>query len=431
MTPQISQRPGRGRALIWRLVAGTGAGVAALAVPALPSAGAATMTHNTIGAGPAVPAATGGMLRTWGFNADGELGNGKTDNSDVPVKPELPAGTKITEVRGGCDFTIALTSTGKVFTWGSNSLGQLGTGVTGGASPVPAPVAMSAGVKIKDVRAGCQHALALTTTGQVYAWGSGFTGQLGDGLLSDFNHPVLVDIPPGVKITQIAAGGFHNLALASSGTAVFAWGRNTSGQLGDPNVDKSASPLLVPLAAGTIVKGLAASDSDSLAVTSTGQALVWGDDSFGQLGDNFAHSRSATPVFASVPPGVEVVGAVAGDEHFLARTANGLVLGWGLDIEGEVGDGNFNGQGVGVPTFADLPGGVTVKALAAGVKHSYALTSQGTILAWGQGNSGELGNGMFSNSLTPVQVRLPKTLVVTAISGGPDSGVGSAIVHQR
>jgi alpha-tubulin suppressor-like RCC1 family protein len=122
-------------------------------------------------------------------------------------------------------------------------------------------------------------------------------------------------------------------------------------------------------------------------------------------------------------------GAVAGSDHFLARTANGLVLGWGLNIEGQVGDDSFTDRGV--PTFADLPNGATVTALAAGNKESYALTSQGKVLAWGQGNSGELGNGAFSNSLTPVQVRLPKTLVVTAISGGPGGGVGAAIVHPR
>ena len=317
---------------------------------------------------------------------------------------------------------------GTVLTWGDNSLGQLGDGATGGRSLIPVHAAIPAGIKIKAVRAGCRHALALTTTGQVLAWGSNFAGQFGDGLFSDSNRPVAVAMPPGVKITQIAAGEFHNLALASTGTTVFAWGRNQFGQLGDGNLDNSASPVLV-LLADTIVKSLAASFGDSLAVTSTGQVLVWGDNSHGQLGDNFALARSSSPVSATLSAGVEVVGAVAGSDHFLARTANGLVLGWGLNIEGQVGDDSFTDRGV--PTFADLPNGVTVTALAAGNKESYALTSQGTVLAWGQGNSGELGNGAFMNSLTPVQVRLPATLVVTAISGGPGGGVGAAIVHQR
>src|SRR5262245_4692121 len=165
MTQQTSQRHGRARALIWRLIAGTGTVAAAMAVPALPSADAATMAHDAASAGPAAAAAAGGTLRTWGFGGDGELGNGNTNNSGVPVKVKLPAGTKVTEVRAGCDFTIALTSTGTVLTWGDNSLGQLGDGVTGGRSLVPVHAVNPTGIKIKTVRAGCQHALALTTTG--------------------------------------------------------------------------------------------------------------------------------------------------------------------------------------------------------------------------------------------------------------------------
>src|SRR5262249_15810784 len=262
-------------------------------------------------------AAAGGMPRTLGYNADVDHVNGNTNNSYVPVKFKLPAGTKVTEVRAGCDFTIALTSTGTVLTWGDNSLGQLGDGVTGGRSLVPVHAVIPTGIKIKAVRAGCQHALALTTTGQVLAWGSNFAGQLGDGLFSDSNRPVAVAMSPGVKITQIAAGEFHSLALASTGTAVFAWGRNQSGHLADGSLDNSASPVLV-LLANTIVKSLAASFGDSLAVTGTGQVLVWGDNSHGQLGDNFALARSSSPVFAALSAGVEVVGAVAGSDHFLA-----------------------------------------------------------------------------------------------------------------
>src|SRR5215468_1288035 len=161
MTQQTSQRHGRARALIWRLIAGTGTVAAAMAVPAPPSADAATMAYGAASAGPyAAAAAAGGTLRTWGFDGDGELGNGNTNNSGVPVKVKLPAGTKVTEVRAGCDFTIALTSTGTVLTWGDNSLGQLGDGATGGRSLIPVHAAIPAGIKIKAVRAGCRHALA-------------------------------------------------------------------------------------------------------------------------------------------------------------------------------------------------------------------------------------------------------------------------------
>jgi alpha-tubulin suppressor-like RCC1 family protein len=267
MTQQANEPRGRARTLIWRLVAGTGAAVAALAIPALPAAGAATTPHGGASAGPDVAAVTTpGTLRGWGFNGDGEIGNGTTNNSDVPVKVKLPSGTKITEVRQGCDFTVAATSTGSVLTWGDNTFGQLGNGTTGGLSTVPVKVSLPSGIKITHVRAGCHHALALTSTGRVLAWGYNFFGQLGDGLNTDSNVPVFVDMPQGVKVKAITAGQYHNLALASNGTAVFAWGRNEFGQLGNGTRTDSNTPVLVTLG-GVTLTGLTATFGDSLAVT--------------------------------------------------------------------------------------------------------------------------------------------------------------------
>jgi alpha-tubulin suppressor-like RCC1 family protein len=373
MTLKPSERRSRGRALIWRLAAGTSAAVAALAIPALPAARAATLPHGGAGAGPDAAAATGGTLRGWGFNGDGEIGNGTTNSSDVPVKVKLPSGTKITQVRAGCD-----------------------------------------------------HAIALTSTGRVLAWGYNFFGQLGDGLNTDSNVPVFVDMPQGVKVKTITAGQFHNLALASNGTAVFSWGDNRDGQLGNGTQTNSNTPVLVTLG-GVTLTGLTATFGDSLAVTTQGQVLTWGDNAFGELGDNLALADATTPVFAQIPPGVKVVGAVGGSFHFLARTDTGDVLAWGDNTFGQLGDGTFTQRNV--PAFADVPSGVT--QLGAGNRHSLALTSQGQVLDWGQGADGELGNGTFVGSPTPVQARIPTNLVVTGIGSGPGTGTSMAIVHKK
>jgi alpha-tubulin suppressor-like RCC1 family protein len=427
MTQQANEP--RGRTLIWRLVAGTGAAVAALAIPALPAAGAATMPHGGTAVGPDVAAVTTpGTLRGWGFNGDGEIGNGTTNSSDVPVKVKLPSGTEVTQVRQGCSFTVALTSTGSVLTWGDNSFGQLGNGVTGGHSTVPVKVSLPSGTKVTQVRAGCLDALALTSTGRVLAWGYNFFGQLGDGLNTDSNVPVFVDMPQGVKVKAITAGWFFNLALASNGTAVFSWGDNRHGQLGNGTQTNSNTPVLVTLG-GVTLTGLTATFGDSLAVTTQGQVLTWGDNGFGELGDNLALADATTPVFAQVPAGVKVVGAVGGSFHFLARTDTGDVLAWGDNTFGQLGDGSFTQRNV--PTFADLPPGATATTLGAGNRHSLALTSQGQVLDWGQGADGELGNGTFVGSPTPVQAQIPANLVVTALGSGPGTGTSMAIVHKK
>jgi alpha-tubulin suppressor-like RCC1 family protein len=429
MTLEANRPRARGRALIWRLAAGTGAAVAALAIPALPAAGAATAPHGGARVGPDIAAVTTpGTLRGWGFNGDGEIGNGTTNNSDVPVKVKLPSGTKVTQVRQGCSFTVALTSTGSVLTWGDNSFGQLGNGAVGGRSTVPVKVSLPSGTKVTQVRAGCLHALALTSTGRVLAWGYNFFGQLGDGLNTDSNVPVFVDMPQGVKVKAITAGQYHNLALASNGTAVFAWGRNQFGQLGNGTFTDSNTPVLVTLG-GVTLTGLTATFGDSLALTTQGQVLTWGDNSFGELGDDLALAHAATPVFAQVPAGVKVVGAVGGSFHFLARTDSGDVLAWGDNTFKQLGDGSFTQRNV--PTFVDLPPGATATTLGAGNRSSLALTSQGQVLAWGIGSSGELGNGTFVGSDTPVQTQIPANLVVTALGSGPGNGTGMAIVHKK
>jgi len=428
MTLETSEPRRRTRALIWRLAAGASAAVAALAIPALPAAGAAAIPHSGASAGLDATAVTSGTLRGWGFNGDGELGNGTTDSSDVPVKVKLASGTTVTQVRQGCDFTVALTSTGSVLTWGDDTFGQLGNGTTGGVSTVPVKVSLPSGTKVTQVRAGCHHALALASTGRVLAWGYNFFGQLGDGLNTDSNVPVFADMPQGVKVKAITAGQYHNLALASNGTTVFAWGRNEFGQLGNGTRTDSNTPVLVTLG-GVTLTTLTATFGDSLAVTTQGQVLTWGDNGFGELGDDLALAVATTPVFAKVPAGVKVVGAVGGSFHFLARTDTGDVLAWGDNTFGQLGDDTFTQRNV--PTFTDLPPGATATTLGAGNRHSLALTSQGQVLGWGQGSSGELGQGSFIGSDTPVQAQIPANLVVTALGSGPGTGTSMAIVHKK
>src|SRR5262249_24994318 len=144
--------------------------------------------------------------------------------------------------------------------------------------------------KITQVRAGCFHTVALTSTGQVLAWGGNNRGQLGNGTTTDSDTPVQGTLPAGVKGTEVRARGFHSLAPTSTGQ-VLGWGGNQDGQLGNGTTTNSDIPLPVSLPAGTTVKAIGAGDAHSLAVTSTGQMLAWGFNATGDLGDGTTTDR--------------------------------------------------------------------------------------------------------------------------------------------
>ena len=127
-------------------------------------------------------------------------------------------------------------SPGSAWAWGFNGQGQLGNGTTTttGCFCISAPVAVGlpSGSTVTAIAAGFDHSLARTSTGQVLAWGSNDYGQLGNGTTTNSSTPVAVSLPSGTTITAIAGGSFHSLALSSSGQ-VLAWGRNYEGQLGN------------------------------------------------------------------------------------------------------------------------------------------------------------------------------------------------------
>ena len=209
--------------------------------------------------------------------------------------------------------------------------------------------------------------------------------------------------------------------MTSTGT-VLAWGDNVYGQLGNGTNTDSNVPVPVSLPAGTTITAIAAGDVHSLALTSTGTVLAWGFNNFGQLGNG-------TNTDSNVP----VAGELAGRHHDhrrrrRRRPQSGVDLhrhraGLGCNCDGQLGNGTNTNSNVPVPV--SLPAGTTITAIAAGGDHSLALTSTGTVLAWGINASGQLGNGTNTNSNVPVAVNLPAGTTITAIAAGdhPQSGV--------
>src|SRR5262249_10806271 len=279
------------------------------------------------------------------------------------------------------------------------------------------------------IRAGCEHSLALTSTGEVLAWGANRDGELGNGSTTPSDVPIPVPLTVGTTVKAISTGQTHSLALTSTGQ-VLAWGDNESGQLGIGTVTRSSTtPVTVKLPAGTKAAGVAATQFDSLTLTSTGQVLIWGDNGFGELGNGSTTRLSSTPVKAALPSGTTVRSLFGGGGHVLALTSRCKLLAWGDKVDGQLGTGAFLPNSISRPVQVKLPTRTTVTAITGGIAQSFALTSAGQVLSWGANSVGELGDGTTTDRDSPVRVKLLAGVTGVAIGAGPTTFTGMAIVR--
>ncbi len=419
-------RPVTGRVVVHGAIAALALFSPAAAL-ALSSPGAAATAAAAADASPAASAAaTGGTLRAWGYNFIGQLGDGTTTDSLTPVRVKLPAGTKITSVRGGCNHSVALTTKGHVWAWGFNNHGQLGDGTTT-HSDTPVRIRFATGTKITSVRAGCDFSIAITTKGHVLAWGQDGDGQLGDGGTNDSDTPVRVRLPAGTKVKSITAGADDALAISTRGR-LYAWGANADGEIGNGTTTDADTPVRVSLPAGTRTKIVSAGGRHTLALSTAGQLYAWGYNGKGEFG-NGTTASSVTPVAVAFPAAGAITSLMAGCSDSLALTSDGVVLAWGLNSDGELG--NASNTSSSLPVGTELPAGTHVKSISAGCITSYARTAKGHVLAWGYNANGELGDGTTSNSEIPVRVELATGLKAIAIGSGPAAEHSFAIVRKK
>ena len=409
-----------------RIVAGRIAVVGVAAMLAVPAAASAASAGSAgAGARGSLAQPSGPTLESWGDNGDGQLDNGQASNtSDVPGMAQLDPGVQLTQVSAGCDHAVALTATGQVLAWGADDQGQLG--VPAQSAPITHPVTVPIPAPVTSVQSGCSFSTALDTSGRVWTWGSNSVGQLGTGSPAPFNAtPTMVSLPTGTIVKTISAGEGFGVALNATGK-LFAWGIDNRGQLGDGgHRTGSTVPVRVHLPSGTTATFVASGSEHSLALTSTGRVLAWGDNDFGQLGDGTTIERD-TPVRITMPSSVKKVTKLIGGGVFsLALTGAGHLLAWGSNAFGELGDGTFTDHLQPEPVAL---GSTTVTSAAAGGLHVLARTSNGGILAWGENEFGQLGNNSTTNSNVPITPDIPAGTVV-AVGAGSGSFSSFAIMR--
>ena len=347
-----------------------------------------------------------GATWAWGYNTDGQLGDGDTTQtfkpglqntcpSPLPPNDGLGASAFTSRLSGSVanKFTLFAKSDGTVWGSGDNTYGQLGDGTQiNRASPVQSVNITGA----TGVSAGQYHSLAVTSDGSIWSWGYNNYGELGNG--SSSNHSVPAAISGFTGAVAVAAGSYHSLALRSDGT-VWGFGYNGYGQLGDGTTTNRILPVQIPGLTGVtaIAAGGNGSPGFSLALKSDGTVWAWGYNGYGALGDGTTTNRSSPVQVAGL---TNVIAIAAGGYHSLALRSDGTVWAWGYDGYGDLGDGGSASE----YNIVRVSGLTNVIAISAGNYHSIAVTSDGSVWTWGYNGDGELGDASTSSSSVPVKV---------------------------
>ena len=342
-----------------------------------------------------------GAVWCWGSNYIGQLGNASTVSTRTPV-PVSGLSSGVVSISATRDHTCAVRSTGGVACWGRNSFGNLGNGTTD-TSLVPVPVTgLSSG--IASVAAGYDHTCAVTLGGALRCWGSNQFAQFGNNSADSSLTPIAVaTLSSGV--VSYATAGYTGCVLVTDG-GLLCWGVNSTGQVGNGTADIFIVPLPTRVAGLPAVRAVAAGDNHTCALTVAREMLCWGNTLDGALG-TATLQNSVTPLTVRGLPGdLRTVGT--GGLHSCALRSGGEVVCWGASYFGASGNNAPLGPGAGgTPTPVTVPGLPPAQALSVGSIHNCIVSASSEAWCWGYNADGQLGNGnsgVFASTGTPQRV---------------------------
>lgn len=340
-----------------------------------------------------------GTVRCWGDDLQGQTGTGGPADGGLLTTPrEVEGITDAIDIASGSNHTCVARESGKVSCWGYNLDGQLGNGESANRRPTPVDVTGMTGAFA--VAAGGNFSCALRGGGSVACWGGNGRGQLGKGDESPTTTPVAV---PGLTdIVAISAGEAHVCAVRSTG-AVVCWGDGANGQLGAGQPSSSSSPVTVDNLPDAVM--VAAAQRSTCALARTGSVLCWGANEVGQLG-NGAPNANPNPAPIVVTNLSDATSIWAGRRHACAVRKSGAVVCWGGGSRGQLGDGQSRPDGGGAQaSFVSVSGVTNAIGIGAGGDHSCATTKTNQLLCWGANDRGQLGNATTTSELSPVAAK--------------------------
>lgn len=353
---------------------------------------------------------TSGGGKCWGSNDYGQLGDATFSQRNTPVDV-IGISEGISEITTGQNHTCAVTQNGEGKCWGWNSYGQLGDGSTFDSEIPVNVVGLQSGVSA--IVGSRLSTCALTGAGGVKCWGRNDTGQVGDGTMFDRNVPVdVVGLSSGM--IKISAGSYHICVLSSSGK-MKCWGRNFYSQLGDGTILMRSIPINVVNTKNNI-SNIATGSWHTCNLDANGSVNCWGENYWGELGDGTKIHRSTPGSVIGLPGGINYV--ATGRWHTCVLTSSNGVMCWGANNYGQLGDGTTTQRSTPVDVVSLSSG---VSTIVGGWYHTCALMTNGGVKCWGANSTGQLGDGTTTQQNTPVDVVGLSGDVIALTAGSEDT----------
>jgi alpha-tubulin suppressor-like RCC1 family protein len=364
----------------------------------------------------------------WGWNLFGTLGIGTNTGPETCFVGDYSCSTRPVAVTGGLRFrqvsagtfhTCAITTDDRLYCWGYNVDGQIGSGTNsgpelcGGASCSTVPMAVASGLRFLQVAAGDNHACAVSRDQRAYCWGQNGEGELGTGTNTGpetcrgpcSTRPV--PVTGGLRFRQLAAGQYYTCGVTTD-DRVYCWGSNRYGQLGDSTeAPRRLSPT--PVSGTRRFRQVAAGIQHTCAVTTGSRAFCWGDGRFGQLGNGKAY-LSFWP--RRVAGDLSFDRVTVGRSHTCGETSTNRGYCWGMNDKGQLGVGDTGTESCrfGIPCGTRpvaVVGGLRFLQLSASGYHTCGKTATEVVYCWGWNGVGQLGDGTETNRPAPTRVAGP------------------------
>ncbi|XP_057493667.1 ultraviolet-B receptor UVR8 isoform X1 [Actinidia eriantha] len=346
---------------------------------------------------------------SWGAGTEGQLGIGKLEDDHLPHKLlRFNSSAPISLLSCGGAHAIALTTGGRVLTWGRGSCGQLGHGEMVN-SLQPQPVQFFEGLFVTHVSAGWNHSGFVTDTGCLFTCGDGSFGQLGRGDYESHSFPVLLPYFDSKPVEQVACGMRHSLVLLKghSGDRIYGFGSGKRGQLGisTEKIGSICRPQTTIGLEGVKIYSIHANGDHSAALSADGRLYTWGRG---------YTSRSDAYNPQLLGSSLSFVQAALGWNHALLLTGEGEVYMLGGTHHGTLGESHkmdlikHLSENSEETVLGKIPGlnRIKVVRITAGAEHSALVTENGLVMTWGWGEHGQLGLGSTSNQTSPQVVKL-------------------------